>query len=237
MKKRIIRIVDSIVNLIVIVCFLPMLLYSIYVIWDASQIYQGAASTVYEMYKPGDKEELSFDELKKINPEVFGWLTVEDTQIDYPLVQSSNNSKYVNTDIEGKFSLSGSIFLDCRNKNNFADMNNIIYGHHMQKDAMFGELEKFAQRDFFNNHKYGKIFYEDKWHKIVFFAFVEADAYDDIIYNPLLKNCDEYLDYIRECATHFQDLSFLKEEHFISLSTCTTASTNGRHILIGRIIE
>ena len=86
---------------------------------------------------------ISFEELQKINPEVFGWLNIPDTHIDYPLVQAEGNSKYVNTDVKGNFSLSGSIFLDCRNHKDFSDCNHIIYGHHMQKDAMFGELERF----------------------------------------------------------------------------------------------
>lgn len=236
--KKIIQILNQIVNLLIIVCFLPILLYGIYGIWDSAHIYQHANASLYETYKPNSKDKLSFEELQKINPEVFGWLTVKGTHIDYPLVQASNNSKYVNMDVKGEFSLTGSLFLDSRNQRNFVDMNNIIYGHNMEKKAMFGELKNFGEKDFFEKHKYGELYYDDTWHEIEFFAFLQADAYDPILYNAELKGTDDckmYLDYIMENAEQFRTLQFHGEEHFVVLSTCTSTSTNGRQILIGKI--
>lgn len=106
--KRVIQIADCAINLLIILCFLPPLLYGIYAIWDSNQVYQQADSSLYETYKPSEAT-LSFEELQKINSEVFGWLTIEGTHIDYPLVQAANNSKYVNTDVKGEFSLSGMV--------------------------------------------------------------------------------------------------------------------------------
>lgn len=236
--EKTIRIVDHVVNWLIILCFLPILLYAVYTLWDVQHIYQSADASLYETYKPTSKKSVSFEELKKTNPEVFGWLTVNDTHIDYPLVQSSDNSKYVNTDIEGKFSLSGSIFLDYRNKKNFSDMNNIIYGHHMDKQVMFGEIEYFEQEKYFESHQYGKIYFEGLWHDIEFFAFLHGDAYDSLLYNTELeteKDMQQYIKYVKEKAKIFKELSCDKDEHFITLSTCTSDSTNGRHLLIGRI--
>lgn len=240
--KKVISIIDYFLNLLIILVFLPVFLYGIYAIWDSGQIYRQADASLYETYRPSAKssseEHLFFEELKKINPEIFGWLTVKDTQIDYPLVQASNNSKYVNTDVRGDFSLSGSIFLDCRNKKNFSDINNVIYGHHMQKNAMFGEIAFFDEKDYFETHKYGKLFFENVWHEIEFFAFIYADAYDSVIYNTALQGengCNQYLNYVRENARHFRELDFQSQEHFAALSTCASGSTNGRYILVGRI--
>ena len=150
MELKIVRYVDRFINILVIICLLPTILFSLYSIWDDNHIYNQADSSLFEMYRPDSKNSLSFEELKKINPEVFGWLTVKNTHIDYPLVQGENNSKYVNTDVKGEFSLSGSIFLDCRNKNDFSNMNNIIYGHHMQKKMMFGELDLYKEKKYFD---------------------------------------------------------------------------------------
>lgn len=237
--KRVIQIADCAINLLIILCFLPPLLYGIYAIWDSNQVYQQADSSLYETYKPSEAT-LSFEELQKINSEVFGWLTIEGTHIDYPLVQAANNSKYVNTDVKGEFSLSGSIFLDCRNQKNFSDTNHIIYGHHMDKEAMFGELQYFEKQSYFEKHKYEEIYYEGQWHKIEFFAFLNVDAYDSVIYNPYINGENErlnYLNYIREYAQHFRELPFQSEERYVVLSTCTSSSTNGRHVLVGRISE
>ena len=98
-KKKIIQIIDRIVNWLIVLCFLPILLYGMYAMWDSYQINQQADASLYETYKPTAKDSLSFAELQKINPDVFGWLTVDKTHIDYPLVQAEDNAKYVNTDI------------------------------------------------------------------------------------------------------------------------------------------
>ena len=236
-RRRIIQTVDKIVNLLLILCFLPILCYGIYVLWDSQQINQQADASLYKTYRPTTEENLSFVELQKRNPEVFGWLTVKDTHIDYPLVQTENNSKYVNTDVLGEFSLSGSIFLDCRNQKNFSDYNHILYGHHMEKEAMFGELEYYEQPSYFEKHLHGSLYYENTWHKVEFFAFLHADAYDTMLYNTSLQREEmkTYLDYIKKHAINYKELPFGMEERFVTLSTCTSASTNGRHLLIGRI--
>ncbi len=235
-KKKIIQILDQIVNWLIVVCFLPALLYGIYAIWDSYQMNQQADASLYETYKPTAKDRLSFAELQKINQDVFGWLTVDKTHIDYPLVQTEDNVSYVNTDVKGKFSLAGSIFLDCDNKKDFSDINNIIYGHHMEKDAMFGELEYFENPEYFEKHSYGKLYYDRKWRKVEFFAFVEADAYDTVFYDTSVNDVPGYLDYVKQHATYWEEISFGQEEHFVTLSTCTSDRTNGRHLLIGRIL-
>ena len=237
---KVLSILDNIVNILIILCFLPILIYGIYSMWDSNQIYNNADASLYETYRPSSEDKLSFEELQKINPEVFGWITIKDTNINYPLVQSSNNSKYVNTDSKGEFSLTGSLFLDSRNQKNFYDINNIIYGHNMEKKAMFGELKDFENKEFFEKHKYGELYYEDKWHKIEFFAFLYADAYDSVLYNTGLYGIDDYkmyLEYVKRKAEHFRNLPFQPEDHFVALSTCSSNSTNGRHILIGRITD
>lgn len=237
--KKIIQITDKAVNLLIVLCFLPVLCYGIYVLWDSQHINQQADASLYETYRPNEDDDFSLKEIQQRNQEAFGWITVEDTHIDYPLVQAQNNSKYVNTDVWGAFSLSGSIFLDCRNSKDFSDFNHILYGHHMAKDAMFGELEYYEELSYFEKHLKGSLYYENTWHDVEFFAFVHADAYDTILYNTSLSNehMQEYLDYIKKNAINYRELPFSVEERFVTLSTCTSGSTNGRHLLIGRIVK
>lgn len=238
--KKIIRIADKMVNWLIVLCFLPFLLYGIYGLWDSNQINHQADASLYESYKPTAKDSISFAELQKKNPEVIGWITVDHTHIDYPLVQGEDNSKYVNTDPLGAFSLSGSIFLDYNNQKDFSDMNNIIYGHHMEKDAMFGELEYYREPSYFEQHSDGKVYNRGEWHHVKFFAFLHADAYDAMLYNTELQRIMDvpgYLEYVKQHASYFKDVSFQEDERFITLSTCTSDSTNGRHLLIGRITD
>lgn len=59
------------------------------------------------------------------------------------------------------------------------------------KEAMFGELQYFEEQSYFEKHKYGEIYYEGQWHKIEFFAFLNVDAYDSVIYNPYINGENE----------------------------------------------
>ena len=238
--KGTVRLADGIVNLAVLVLFLALAGYGCYAIWASRQIYSGADAALYETYKPQSTDTESFEELQKINPEVIGWLTVYGTSIDYPLVQSDDNQKYVNVNAKGEYALSGSLFLDYRNKADFSDFCNIIYGHHMEKKSMFGEVEEFKEQDFFDSHRYGFLYSDGKERGLEFFAFLEDDAYSDVIYNPELEDPEakeEFLSYIKEHAVCIADLLVASEDHVVLLSTCTPEGTNGRYILVGRMLE
>lgn len=236
--KKIIRGLDSTMNFMVLCILLILCAYASFILWDTNQLYRAADSSKYKTYKPIKNDTLSFVELKEINPEVAGWITVFGTKIDYPIVQGENNDKYVNTDAMGTYSLSGSIFMDYRNDRYFKDYNTIVYGHHMVKSAMFGDIEKFENLKFFNTHRYGRIFYNNEENGIEFFAYLECDAYDSNIYAPNITEIEkikEYYNYIMKQALHKRDISVEPYEHIILLSTCASDITNGRQILVGKI--
>ena len=145
--RKIVSMIDSTVNIAVLLFFILCVLFSGYSIWDNNHIYTKASPSVYETYKPEKDDTKSFEELVKINPDVYGWITLYGTEIDYPLVQGEDNDKYVNTDAQGNFSVSGSLFLDCNNARDMSDTVNIIYGHHMEKDKMLGGLDHYEKED------------------------------------------------------------------------------------------
>lgn len=235
MLKKTIRIIDKVVDVVIVCFFLPILCFGMYGIWDSQHINAQAAKQ-YETYRPEEDTSTSFTQLQELNPEVFGWLQVQGTHIDLPLVQGENNSKYVNTDVEGNFSLAGSLFLDCRNKKDLTDFNSIIYGHHMEKGTMFSDLDRFADADYMEEHTAGKMFFLDQWHDIEWFVFAQADAYDDILYNILLteKDRDVYLQRLKEKAIQYRAVTLKPDDRFVTLSTCVDTATNGRYLLVGR---
>ena len=206
MKRSVIRVLDELVNLIVLVIVLILGGYGVYTLWDDRQIYQSADMENYETWRPEEDDDLSFRELQAINPEVIGWLTVYGTKIDYPFAQADNNTKYVNTDITGEFALSGSLFLDCQNAADFTDLNHVIYAQD---------------------------------HGLEFIAFLETDAYDDMIYNVTLTEDEQekYLSCLREKAMYYRETELSVKEHLLALSTCDSGRTNGRYVLVGRITE
>ncbi|MFV0399863.1 MAG: class B sortase [Oscillospiraceae bacterium] len=236
-----VKIVDSTVNLAVLALFLLIMAFGVYALWDSNQVYASASSTQYAMYKPVSEadEGLSFGQLRAINPDVFAWLTVYGTNIDYPVTHEEDNELYVNTDVMGNYSLSGSLFLDYNFKGDFSEQNSIIYGHHMDKSAMFGQITDFLNQDFFSQHSYGNLYYAGKNHGVELFAMMEVDAYDSSVYNTSVQeiNAQDYLDNLLEKATLTKDIKVTPEDRLVLLSTCTSASTNGRHILVGRITD
>ena len=235
--KFIIRLLDSTVNFAVLTSFLLIFFYGSYALWDSKQVFQAADAKKYQVYKPTEDDGSSFENLQSVNPEVAGWLTVYETHIDYPFTQAEDNQKYINTDVEGEYSLAGSIFLDYRNRKDFSDFNSILYGHHMAENAMFGDLADFKDEKFFDSHRYGNLYFDGENHQIEFFAFLEVNAYDSEIYNPAVSENkrQEYLNRIFQEALHQRETEVDITNRLVLLSTCTSESTNGRHILVGKM--
>ena len=240
--KKTIRLAHSVVNTVVLIIILLLLVFACYAIWDSSEVNRAADASRYDKFRPTVEDEgASFEELRAINPEVFAWLTVYGTHIDYPVVQTTNNLKYVNTDAMGNYSLSGAIFLDYQNSPDFTDFNNILFGHHMEKKTMFGEIGQFAEKSYFDAHRYGMLYYNGLEHGLEFFAIVHTDAYNNTVFQPNIKEPDEqqkYLDMLYQIAIHMrEDVPVTISDRIVLLSTCSESSTNGRDILVGKITD
>lgn len=234
----IVRTVSSIVDLMVLVTLLFCLCFGCYALWDTSLVNEAASSNNYTVYRPSDDDSESFDELQLINSDVLGWLTVYGTEIDYPIVQSDDNEKYLTTNAKGEYEASGSIFLDYHNQSDFSDFNSIIYGHHMAESRMFGDLDKFTEEEFFNTHEYGSLYANGKTYGLTFFAVILTDAYDSTIYVPNVQGIDvqtSYIQYLFDIAKYTRDIDVSINDHIVLLSTCTEEITNGRHILVAKI--
>jgi len=238
--RKSIKAVNGIINNALLLVIIALISFGGYALWDSKQLHQAADKSNYAVYKPtAENEGLSFLELQSINEEVFAWLTVYGTNIDYPVTQGPDNMKYVNTSAEGLYSLSGAIFLDWYNSKDFSDFNNIVYGHHMAKRVMFGEIGEFSDESMFDSHRYGNLYYDEKDHGIEFFAFLHVDAYDSTVFNSGVRESDRrgYLEGLLDKATYARDIGVTVNDRIVLLSTCSSDSTNGRDILVGRITD
>jgi len=234
-----VRAIDRVTDIAIEIVLCVMLLFGAYSLWDSNRVYQQADAARYAAYRPSAEDTASFDELRVINPEVFAWLTVNDTPIDYPMTQTGDNEKYINTNAEGAYTLSGSIFLDYRNSPAFDDFNSIVYGHHMDKKKMFGCLSDFAEREYFDSHPYGNLFFNGKDHGIQFFALVLTDAYDKTLFTPVTDPAarQSFLQYALDAAMYRRDVPVSPDDQIIELSTCTNTITNGRYMLLGKLTD
>ncbi|MDR2514580.1 MAG: class B sortase [Christensenellaceae bacterium] len=93
--------------------------------------------------------------LYDLNPDIVGWLKVEDTRIDYPVMfHEGEGQYYLKRNFDGNYQFSGCLFLDERNRMEPRSENLIIYGHNMNNGSMFHDLSKFKGRKFLDEHPY-----------------------------------------------------------------------------------
>ena len=239
---RLARAADRLVSALAGALILLMLLYGGYSLWDTARVFDGAyVSADLLRFKPAPENpdhNPTLAELQQINPDCVAWLTVDDTHIDYPVLQGETDMDYINTNVYGEFSLSGSIFLDSRNSRDCSDAYSLIYGHHMDNGAMFGDLVQFADADYFDTHATDRLYLPHATYDITLFACVQTDAYDRVIYAPAGQpegDVGELLAYIREHAVQSRDIGMRDSDRVIGLSTCAEAVTNGRVVVFGRL--
>ena len=235
---------NFILSLIAFVIILAMFAYGGYSLWDSYMVNQGAfLSSDLLKYKPqaaedGGEANYSLEELIALNPDTRGWITIDDTHIDYPFVQGETDMEYINMDIMGEFAISGAIFQSCMNSPGFSDAYTLIYGHHMDNAAMFSDVMEFLDADYFESHQTGTLYLPDKTYHISVFACIEADGYDPLIYNPGPDfGTGELLEYLKASSTQYRDIGVTAEDKIVGLSTCVDAQTTERAILFGRLEE
>ncbi len=249
MAQFILKLANSLLNLIVIVSLLLAGTYAGYALWDNNQVYAAASNVQADMIKlkpvlTEDKDGgASFEELLAINPDVCAWVTVDNTNIDFPILQGETNLTYINRDVYGNFALAGSIFLDSRNDRNFNDIVSLLYGHHMEQSDMFGDLAKFKDEKFFNENRTGLLILPDRSYDLEIFACFLTDASEKVIFEPQEYKADinKLLYFAEQSGMHYDrdKLEALRENsgqnQILILSTCSTEFTDARTIVLAEM--
>ena len=238
MKKaidRCVRGLDHVLNGLIIALGTLILLISVYSLLDNMWLYQNASDPSLLTYKPSlDTAQQSQDNKQFLDGQV-AWLCIENTYIDFPVMQGNTNFDYLNKDPYGEYRMSGSIFLDYRNHGDFSDDFSMIYGHHMDHYNMFGSLDLFTSEAYFHEHENGWIAVKDRIYNLKLFAVVWGDTKDRVMFSPQGRTTDEVLTYIEENA-----LIFTKYEagrKIVALSTCAGETSTSRLIVLGMIDE
>ena len=167
----------------------------------------------------------SFAQLMEINPDTVAWLSLDGTHVDHPVVRSTDNFDYLDKGFDGKFYAGGTLFMDKDNESPH-DPYCIIHGHHMAAGAMFGDLEKYLDPDFFENYSTGTLLTPKYDYDIEVFAVGVFNAYDIYVYRP--KEPISY-DYIKENAVNIRDTK--TPDHILALSTCLDDMTDNRTVV------
>ncbi|MCR4804948.1 MAG: sortase, partial [Clostridia bacterium] len=217
-----------------------LILYSGYVLYDTFYTQNQAFSSGWDLlqYRPqiiddGDipLNDMGLTALAEINEDMVGWLTVFDTHIDYPVLQGPDDLYYASHDIYKKTSLTGAIYLSAGSSKDLSDNYSLIYGHHMDNGAMFGDIDLFADEDFFSSHREGIFITPDGAYDLDIFACVSTDAYENMVYTVGDRDIPAVVDFARENALQFREGVADGATKVVLLSTCASAETNGRLVL------
>ena len=233
MLRKSIIISHKTINAVVAIVAALLFLICLYAMIDAYNVYVGANDSGILKYKP---ESGNTEKLRELSDDAVAWLTVDDTRIDYPVMQGKTNDDYLNKDPYGEFSLSGSIFLDSRNEKMFSDPYSLVYGHHMEYGAMFGSLDGYADREYFDAHKTGTLtVIKGAEYKITFFASCKAQATEKVIFDPPESSNQALLEYLNKHAIIYDPRGVSAGSKLIALSTCQSAESNERMIVFGTL--
>lgn len=244
MSRFILRAANSFLSLIVVFSLGVAGLYASYALWDNHRIYSAAEDVQADMIKikPVVEEDgggASFEELLAINPDVCAWVTLDNTKVDYPVLQGETNLTYINQDVYGNFALAGSIFLDSRNDRNFSESYSLLYGHHMENSGMFGDLDLYKDEAFFEENTTGMLILPNRAYELEIFACLMTKASDDYIFAPdrWQADIDGLIAYAEENGTHLHEeciekLKQMEDPQVLALTTCGTEFTDARTVIL-----
>ena len=201
---------------------------------------------------PSDKESVSlaemtidWDSLRETNPDIVGWIVMPDTDIDYPIVQTTDNEYYLNHSFDKSqnwLAAYGTIFLDATNNSQFLDSCNFIYGHHMDDGSMFAFLDKLTSQDNFDENRTIYILTPRGNLRLTTFASVVTNGSDAIVQTNFssAEDMDSYImDKINRSRVTAEDAvePALASTKIFGMSTCDYSVSDGRAILFSYVAE
>lgn len=187
-----------------------------------------------------------YETLYNKNKKLIGWLKIDDTNIDYPVMQTSDNTYYLDHNYNQEYDKNGSIFLDYNCSVYPRSTNMIVYGHHMKSGNMFGNLQKYAKESYGKKHSVITFdtIYEKAQYQVMYVFRSQVYNEDDIVfkyYQFIEANSEtEFNSYMQEMsALSLYDTGVTAEfgDSLLTMSTCDSSQTDGRFVVVAKRIS
>ncbi len=187
---------------------------------------------------------IDFESLHEINEDAYAWITIPNTDIDYPILQSYSEDDffYLDRNIYKQYEFAGSIFTEKLNTRDFDDPNTVVYGHNMLNGTMFQDLHNFRQDAFFEENEYIYVYTPDR--KLTYHIF-SAYVYDNrhILNSFDFTNEEVVAQYFEDCLNPRsydqnvrEGIELTTDDKIITLSTCI-GDENYRLLVQGVLIK
>lgn len=203
----------------------------------------------FSLHKTGVQTPEVLDEYKTLyqkNKKLIGWLKIDDTIIDYPVMQTTDNEYYLDHNYNQEYDKNGSIFMDYNCSAYPRSTNLILYGHHMKSGQMFGQLQKYAKESYGKEHNLiqfdsiyekgtyevmyvfrSKVYHENDF-VFKYYQFIDANSEEE--FNSYMKEMEEMSLYDTEVTASYGD-------KLLTLSTCDNSQTDGRFAVVAKKIK
>lgn len=197
-----------------------------------------------ESDREGMRNPIDFEKLQEINPDIYAWIYVPGTRIDYPVASvqgDEDEDYYLNHNFRRAYEFAGTIYSHKENARDFSDPVTILYGHNMLNGSMFAGLNKFADRKFFEDHDTVFVFTPECYLTYSIVSYYRSDnknilqAYDFFREQDSLES---YLEVIRNArnGNTRKGISVSVSDHILTLSTCSSVGWE-RRLLQCRLTE
>ena len=199
-----------------------------------------------EMGVPIPEKEVDFADLQEnTNGDIYAWIHIPDTKIDYPVLQHpTDNSYYLNHNLDGSRGYPGCIYTEDYNKKDFTDPNTVLYGHNMKNGTMFAGLHKYGDSEYLEEHPYIYIYTEEGLLAYEIFAAYQSGDEHILYAHDGFEDRKVYGKYLEEILNMRSMGSVLKEgaevtedSHIITLSTCISGKPDNRFLVQGVLLN
>lgn len=189
------------------------------------------------------------DEYKTLyekNKKLIGWLKIDDTNIDYPVMQTSDNEYYLDHNYNQEYDKNGSIFLDFNCSVYPRSSNMIVYGHHMKSGSMFGNLQKYAKESYGREHSIIQFdsIYEKATYQVMYVFRSQVYNEDDAVfkyYQFIDANSEGefnyYMNEMESLSLYDTGVTASYGDSLLTLSTCDSSQMDGRFVVVAKRIS